>query len=152
MELIISDMSRMFCGCYHLSSFSEINTQKNINDLNDILSEDNSYTSLKEEKESNDSYLIEDNISGLIADLHKEYIESSFLSSIHNYNNTTYFFSEIDNFQNNIEIPTLKGNNIFHLEKMFYDCSFINITTRYIKMEYFECYLYKGFCLINVIH
>ena len=32
----ISDMSRMFCGCYHLSSFSEYPNQQNISDLNSI--------------------------------------------------------------------------------------------------------------------
>ena len=32
----ISDMSRMFYGCYHLSSFSEDSIQQNFNDLSDI--------------------------------------------------------------------------------------------------------------------
>jgi len=43
----ISDMSRMFYGCYHLSSFSDCQNQQNIDDLNDNFSEDNSYASLK---------------------------------------------------------------------------------------------------------
>ena len=99
----IFDMNRMFYGCYHLSLFSEINIQQNIHDLNDSLSEDNSYTSLNEEIKSNGMRLIEDDYSGLIGVLNKEYKEPSFLiSSIHN-NNTTNsnFFSKIDIFQNN---------------------------------------------------
>ena len=103
----ICDMSRMFYGCYHLSSFSEYINKQNINDLNDIFSEDNSYTSIKEEKESNDSYLIEDNNCDLIGDLNKEELVPPFsFSSIHN--NTTNFFSKINIVQNNIEIPVLK--------------------------------------------
>ena len=93
----ISDMSRMFYGCYHLSSFSEINIQQNINDLNDSISDDNTYTSLIEETKSNDARLIEDNFSSLIGGLSKEYKEPSFLiSSIHNNNTTSNFFSKID--------------------------------------------------------
>ena len=106
----ISDMSRMFYGCYHLSSFSEYSNQQNINDFNDSLSENNSYIPLNEEIKSNDSGLIEYNASGLISELNKEYIEPSFfLPSIHN-NNTTFFLSEVNNFQNYIEIPKLKIN------------------------------------------
>ena len=63
----ISDMSRIFYGCYHLTSFSEINIQQNVIDSNDIFSEDNS--SSKEEIKSNNSGLKEENISGLIGDL-----------------------------------------------------------------------------------
>ena len=85
-------MSRMFYGCYHLSSFSEINIQQNINDLNDSFSEDNSYTALIKDIKSNYSNLKEDNTCGLIYDLNKEYIGSTpLLSPIHN--NTTDIFS-----------------------------------------------------------
>ena len=110
-------MKKMFYGCYHLSSFSECQGQQNINDLIDTISENNSYISLNEEIKSNDSRLIEDNASGLITELNKEFIEQSFLlSSIHN-NNTNFFLSEIINFQNYIEIPKLKINKIFNMEK-----------------------------------
>ena len=114
----ISDMSRIFYGCYHLTSFSEINIQQNVIDSNDIFSEDNS--SSKEEIKSNNSGLTEENISGLIGDLNEEIIGSTFLSSIHN-NNATNFFSEINCFEN-IEIPLLKRNKIFKIEKMFIGC------------------------------
>ena len=120
----ISDLSRMFYGCYYLSSFSEYQNQQNINDLKDIFPEDNSYTSINEEIKSNDSRFTEDNNSGLIIDLNKEDIDSTLLcSSIYN-NETNSFFSKINSFQNNIKIPLLKGNKIFKIEKMFYGCFF----------------------------
>ena len=118
----ISDMSRMFYGCYHLSSFSEYPTQQNINDLNDNFFEDKSYTSLREEIKSNNSRLKEDNDSGLIGELNKENILSlNSLSSIHN-NNATNIVSIINTFQNNIDIPLLNKNKIFKMEKMFFGC------------------------------
>jgi len=85
-------------------------------------SKDNSYESIKDDIKSNDSRFTEDNDFGLIGDLSKEYIESSLLfSSIHD-NKTTNFFSKINIFENNIEIPLLKRNKIFIIEKMFYGC------------------------------
>ena len=92
-------MMNLLQNHYHLTSFSEINFQQNVNDLNDIFSEDNS--SSKEEIKSNNSGLTEENISGLIGDLNEEIIESAFLSSIQN-NNATNFFCEINFFENNI--------------------------------------------------
>ena len=97
----------MFYGCYHLSSFSEINIPQNINDFNDIFHENSSFTALKEDIKSNCSNLKEDNTCGLIYDLNKEYIGSTLLlSSIHN--NTTDVFSIYNSFEINIEIPPSK--------------------------------------------
>ena len=47
----ISDMSRMFYGCYYLSSVSDYpkRNERNINNLNDNFSESNSYLSINEE-------------------------------------------------------------------------------------------------------
>ena len=125
----ISDMSRMFYGCYHLTSFSEYSNQQNINDSIDIFSEDNSYTFLKEEiKTNDDSRLIEDNNSGLVYDLNKEYIELPFLSSIHK-DNDNNILSGINSLLNNIETSLLKRKRILKMEKMFYGCfSLISIS------------------------
>jgi len=49
----ISDMSRMFYGCFHLSSFSNNKIQQNTSDFNDIFSENSSYTTLKGDIRSN---------------------------------------------------------------------------------------------------
>ena len=124
----IFDMSRMFYGCYHLTSFSEINIQQNTNDFNDIFYEHSSFIALKEYIKSNYSNLKEDIACGLIFDLNKEYIESTFLlSPIHN--NTTDSFSIYNSFEINIEISPLKRNKILKTEKMFYECfSLISIS------------------------
>ena len=78
---------------------------------------------------SNESRLIEDNVSSLINYLDKEYIESSFsLSSLQN-NTTSNFLSNIKSFQINIEIPILKRNKLMKMEKIFYGCfSLISIS------------------------
>ena len=125
----ISDMSRMFYGCYHLTSFSEYSNQQNIDDSIDIYSEDNSYTFLKEEiKTNDDSRLIEDNNSGLVYDLNKEYIELPFLSSI-NKDNDTNIFSGINSLLNNIEKALLKRKRLLKMEKNVLWMYFFNIIT-----------------------
>ena len=118
----ISDTSRMFYGCYHLLSFSEYKNEQNINDLDNIYSEDNTYIFLKEEIESNGTRL-GDNVSCLPNDLNKEYIESSLLNSSISNNNATDFFSKINSFKNNfIEISSIKKHKIFKMQKMFSGC------------------------------
>ena len=119
----ISDMGKMFGGCFLLSSISQYpkgNVQQFNNNSSDNFSESNSYISLQEEIKSKNENTNDLSNSVLNERFYKGYFESS-LSNIEDKNNT-YSFENNDSNSKNLEINSFKCYNIANMEKMFQGC------------------------------
>ena len=119
----ISDMKKIFGGCFLLSSISQYpkgNVQQFNNNSIDKFSESNSYISLQEEIKSKNENTNDLSNSAKNDKFYKGYFESS-LSNIEDKNNT-YSFENNDSYSNNLEINSFKYYNISNMEKMFQGC------------------------------
>ena len=146
----ITDVSRMFYGCYYLSSVNEYTkkpTQRNF--PKKINLDYNANSSIYEEiKLDYQKFLDNNNDTHIINDFYKEYIQSLFpFSTVKN--NDSNSFNENANMKNEIPILHYNRNIISNMNQMFSGCiSLISIpdiskfdtyNVRYMNSMFFGC-------------